>query len=272
MKKTVVMLFYLVICVAETNANEWQLIWSDEFNKPGLADPAKWSYEVGKIRNNEAQYYTKARKENARVEDGCLVIESKKEDYKGAKYTSASLHTWGKAHVLYGRVEVRAKIPTGRGMWPAIWMLGVNRNEVGWPECGEIDILENVGFNPDVIHANVHTEKYNHTKGTGRGDKIKADAPYEDFHIYAIEWFPDRIDFFYDDQKYFSVNNDGGGKASWPFDAEHYLILNAAIGGAWGGKEGIDDSIFPQIYKIDYVRVYKQVTENGEVGSVRTID
>lgn len=269
--KNIGQFFFIVTFVCTTAmAEEWKLIWSDEFDTPGLADSGKWSYEAGKIRNREAQYYTDARKENARIEDGCLVIESRKEDYQDAQYTSASLHTWKKVHVLYGRIEVRAQIPTGRGMWPAIWMLGINRNEVRWPECGEIDIMENVGFDPDIIQANVHTKDFNHIKGNGRGGKIKVEEPYNGFHIYAIDWFPDRIDFFYDSTKYFTIKNDGTGKGSWPFDAEHYLILNSAIGGAWGGQKGIDDSIFPQLFKIDYVRIYQHVTEKGETGSVQT--
>ena len=237
---------------------QWELVWSDEFNYEGLADETKWSYESGFVRNRERQYYTKARAENARVENGTLIIESRKEKYDKGNYTSASLHTWHKAEWLYGRVEVRAKLPTGKGMWPAIWMLGTNRRQVGWPTCGEIDIMENVGFDPDVIHANIHTKAYNHMKGTNKGAKIRDEKPYEQYHIYAIEWCEDRIDFFFDDQKYFTFENEGKGNDVWPFDKPHYLILNAAIGGTWGGQKGIDDTIFPQRYRIDYVRVFKQ--------------
>ena len=240
---------------------KWELVWADEFNYKGLADEDKWDYEVGFIRNREQQYYTKARSENARVENGTLLIESRKEEYDKAEYTSASLHTWHKAEWLYGRIEVRAKLPTGRGMWPAIWMLGVNRRTVGWPACGEIDIMENVGFAPDTIHANIHTRAYNHVRGTGKGAKIKAEKPYDQYHIYAIEWFEDTMDFFLDDQKYFTFKDEGTGNDVWPYDKPHYLILNTAIGGAWGGQKGIDDTIFPQKYYIDYVRVFKQRTD-----------
>jgi beta-glucanase (GH16 family) len=237
----------------------WKLVWADEFNNEGLPDQSKWNYEVGFIRNREKQYYTKARLENARVENGTLIIESRKEKYEKGEYTSASLHTWHKAEWLYGRIEVRAKLPTGKGMWPAIWMLGTNRREVGWPTCGEIDIMENVGFDPDTIHANVHTRAYNHVKRTNKGSKIKAEKPYEQYHVYAIEWHEDRIDFFLDDEKYFTFENEGTGNDVWPYDKPHYLILNAAIGGSWGGQKGIDDTIFPQKYYIDYVRVFKKV-------------
>jgi beta-glucanase (GH16 family) len=242
---------------AESFDDKWELVWADEFNYSGLADDSKWSYETGFIRNNEKQYYTKARTENARVGDGVLTIEARKEQYDKAEYTSASLHTRRKAEWVYGRIEVRAKIPTGKGMWPAIWMLGTNISQVGWPTCGEIDIMENVGYDPETICANVHTKSYNHVKGTGKGSKIKADAPWDGYHIYAVEWYADRMDFFFDDQKYFTFNNEGTGNDVWPYDKPHYLILNAAIGGSWGGQKGIDDSIFPQKYCIDYVRVFK---------------
>jgi len=238
--------------------DKWELVWADEFNNEGLADQSKWDYEVGFIRNRERQYYTKARIENARAEDGTLIIESRKEKYEDGEYTSASLHTWHKAEWLYGRIEVRAKLPTGKGMWPAIWMLGTNRDTVGWPACGEIDIMENVGFDPDTICANIHTKAYNHVQGTGKGSKIKAEKPYEQYHVYAIEWYEDRIDFFLDDQKYFTFKNEGKGNDVWPYDKPHYLILNAAIGGSWGGQKGIDDAIFPQRYFIDYVRFFKE--------------
>ena len=236
----------------------WEQVWADEFNYEGLPDENKWNYETGFVRNREKQYYTKARPENARVENGTLIIESRKEQYEKGQYTSASLHTWHKAEWLYGRIEVRAKLPTGKGMWPAIWMLGTNRNKVGWPACGEIDIMENVGYDPDTICANVHTSAYNHVKKTGKGSKIKAEKPYEHFHIYAIEWNDDRIDFFLDDEKYFTFNNEGTGNDVWPYNKPHYLILNAAIGGSWGGQKGIDDTIFPQKYYIDYVRVFRK--------------
>lgn len=253
----------------------WKLVWSDDFDTPGLPDPAKWDYETGFIRNNEQQYYTRERKENARVEDGMLVIEARKEQWKNpayeagakdkkgrrgrefAEYTSASLTTRGKASWTYGRIEVRAKLPAGRGTWPAIWMLGTNR-QAGWPACGETDIMEFVGFEPGIIHANIHTKKYNHVLGTGKGDKITIADASTAFHVYAVEWYPDRMDFFVDQQKYFTFRNEGTGSDVWPYDKDQYLILNLALGGAWGGQKGIDDSIFPQRYCIDYVRVYAQ--------------
>lgn len=234
-----------------------ELVWFDEFDYTGLPDTSKWDYEVGKIRNNEAQYYTDARLKNARVEDGKLIIEAHREGYKGSAYTSASINTLNKKHFLYGRVEVKAKVPVGRGTWPAIWMLGINRDELGWPSCGEIDILEHVGYDSMKIHANIHTKAYNHVKNTNKGNTITVEKPWEDFHVYAMEWNKDKLDFFVDDKKYFTFNNDGkGNNDTWPFNKPHYLLINLAIGGSWGGKEGIDDQPFPHKYIIDYVKYY----------------
>lgn len=264
----------LLVCSCTLGAAEWKLVWSDEFDRPGLPDPAKWDYEAGFVRNNEAQYYTRARLENARVENGLLIIEARKERMKNpdfdpaatgrgrrgreyADYTSASLITRGKASWTYGRIEVRAKLPSGRGTWPAIWTLGTDR-QAGWPACGELDIMEFVGYEPGIIHANVHTKKYNHVLKTGRGDKITIPDASEAFHVYAMEWFADRLDFYVDERKYFTCRNDGTGSDAWPFDKDQYLILNLAIGGEWGAQKGIDESIFPQKYAIDYVRVYQK--------------
>jgi beta-glucanase (GH16 family) len=271
MHKSILALLFVLIAVP-VQAEDWKLVWSDEFDKPGTPDPAKWDYEVGFVRNNERQYYTRARKENARVEDGMLVIEARKEQFRipkqakkgkagkgqeNADYTSASVTTQGKASWTYGRIEVRAKLPTGRGMWPAIWTLGTNIGQVGWPACGEIDIMENVGFDPNVIHANIHTKAYNHAIHTNKGSRITIPNPHQDFHVYAIEWRPERMDFFVDATKYFTFTNENKGTDAWPYDKPQYLILNIAVGGAWGGQKGIDDSIFPQRMAIDYVRVYQ---------------
>jgi len=137
-------------------------------------------------------------------------------------------------------------------------MLGTSiREGTRWPACGEIDIMENVGFDPDVVHANVHTKAYNHVLGTQKGNRITLSKPYDKFYVYAMEWFEDRIDFYVDDQLYFSFKNEFKGPETWPFDQPHYLILNLAIGGGWGGQKGIDQEIFPQKYLIDYVRVFR---------------
>jgi beta-glucanase (GH16 family) len=238
---------------------EWELVWEDNFDSDGLPNGNIWSYEEGYIRNDEAQYYTKERQENARVEDGNLIIEARKDNWNDKEITSASLHTYNKKNILYGKVEVRAKLPTGVGTWPAIWMLGTSiRNGTNWPDCGEIDIMENVGFDPDVVHGNVHTKAYNHVLGTNKGNKVTVEKPYQDFHIYSIEWYENRIEFYIDGTRYFVFDNENSGSDTWPFDKSHYLILNLAIGGGWGGQQGIDDTIFPQKYYFDYVKVYKQ--------------
>jgi beta-glucanase (GH16 family) len=232
------------------------LVWADEFDYHGLPDPYKWEYETGMIRNNEAQYYTRQRLENCRVDDGVLIITAHKENYDDAEYTSASINTKGRYEFHGGRVEVRAKLPLGRGVWPAIWTLGANIGEIGHPKCGEIDIMEFVGYEPDFIYGSVHAFDYTVGRLKSRSGQIALTRPF-DFHVYAIEWHDDKIDFFLDDEKYFSCTRDTTHIGNWPFDVPQYLLLNLAIGGSWGGIEGIDDSIFPVEYQIDYVRIYR---------------
>ena len=243
----------------------WTLAWAEEFDRNGAPDPAWWEPEQGYVRNREAQYYTAGRRENARVEGGVLVIEARRDDWQGRTITSASLTTRGKRSFLYGRIEVRAKIPTGRGTWPAVWTLGDNMPEAGWPACGEIDILENVGFEPGKIHANIHCAAYNHTKRNGKGRGITVKEPWADFHVYAVEWYADRLDFFYDDTRYFTYRKESDDPAAWPFATPHYLLLNLAIGGAWGGQKGIDETLFPHRFEVDYVRYYQRA-EGGVLG------
>ena len=216
------------------------------------------------MRNKESQYYTEARKENARIEDGKLIIEGRKEEYKGpdgkdAHYTAASITTEGTFELTYGRVEVRAKLPRGRGMWPAIWMLGTSIRGQGWPKCGEIDIMEAVGHEPEKVFATVHWFGSDKGKHASLGGNLPGQKPSDDFHIYAVEWFADRMDFYYDETKYFTYPVEKAGKDDTnPFHKPHYLLMNLAIGGGWGGQKGIDDALFPQKYAIDYVRIYKK--------------
>src|ERR1035437_2990889 len=155
--KAIILLYLLLSCSSQNKEKTWNLVWSDEFNYNGLPDEKKWICEEGFVRNSEPQYYTKERLQNCRVADGNLIITAYKEDYKGAKYTSASINTKGIYGFTQGRVEVRAKLPSGRGVWPAIWTVGTNSDQVGWPSCGEIDIMEYWGHDPNDIHANVHT-------------------------------------------------------------------------------------------------------------------
>lgn len=234
--------------------------WSDEFDTAGAPDPAKWDYEVGLVRNKEAQFYTRARPENAVVEDGHLVITARKEAWsengKTAAYTSASVITLGKHEFQYGRVEVRAKLPAGLGMWPAIWFLGSDRTKVGWPKCGEIDLMEYVGHDPDRIHCTVHsTTLGDQPKHTSKGTAVKAPDAAADWHVYALELHRGRMEMELDGKTVFTCRDDG--TFAWPFDKPVYLILNLAVGGSWGGKKGIDDTRFPQRMLVDYVRAWK---------------
>lgn len=234
-----------------------QLVWHDEFNGNGLPDSTKWNYDVGGdgYGNNEAQFYTENRLENARMEGGNLIIEAKKENWKNSKYTSARLLSRGKYSFQYGTIEVRAKLPKGRGTWPAIWMMSENMKE--WPDDGEIDIMEHVGFNQGFVHASVHTKKYNHIINTQKTDTIIINDVSEKFHVYKMNWTPEKIEMFVDDIKYFSLENKEKNYEAWPFDQPFFIILNQAVGGNWGGQKGIDESIYPQKFYIDYVRVYQ---------------
>jgi beta-glucanase (GH16 family) len=242
----------------------WRLVWSDEFDYAGLPDPKKWDYDVGGDGwgNKELQFYTARRKENARVEKGRLIIEARKEAWQRREYTSARLVSRGKGDWTYGRFEVRAKLPSGRGTWPAIWMLPTGWTYGGWPNSGEIDIMEHVGFDPDVVHASVHTRAYNHKIQTQKTAQIKIPTSRSEFNVYAVEWTPQEIRGFVNNQLYFTFRNERLTNAQadyqqWPFDKPFHLLLNLAVGGTWGGQQGVDPAIWPQRLEIDYVRVYQ---------------
>ena len=241
---------------------KYTLVWSDEFDYKGLPDSKKWSFDTSGNEsgwgNNEAQFYTSENVKNAEVKDGYLYINTLKEDHEGKKYTSARLVTKGKGDWLYGKVEVRAKLPEGRGMWPAIWMLPTEWKYGGWPASGEIDIMENVGYDPYVIVASAHTKSYNHVMGTQKNAKITIDDCYSAFHNYTLEWEASEYRVYVDSTLYFTYKNDETGFQSWPFDRPFHLLLNVAVGGNWGGQKGIDDSIFPNSMVVDYVRVYQK--------------
>jgi beta-glucanase (GH16 family) len=241
-----------------------KLVWSDEFNTDGAPDASKWSYDLGDgcpnvcdWGNNELEYYTSNNK-NVRIEKGNLIIEAHKETMGGKPYTSTRIVSKQKGDWLYGRIEVKAKLPKGKGTWPAIWMLSTDWSYGGWPESGEIDIMEHVGYDPGVIHATLHSQKYNHVKGTQQGGKVSISDVQDAFHIYAIEWSKDKVDFYVDDKIYHSITRKPTDDFSgWPFDKRFHLIMNLAVGGNWGGKEGVDESIWPQRMEVDYVRVYQ---------------
>ncbi len=267
----------LVVRSQRPRAAEWTLMWQDEFNTgPGI-DPDKWAINVWSPRkvNDEDQAYT-PRAKNLRVENGHLVIEAHKEAYEGASYTSGRIHSHGDGGFLYGRFEIRAQLPRGRGTWPAIWMLPANpfkyatRCKEGedwqgsstcdaWPNSGEIDIMEHVGYQMGHVHGTVHNEAYYWVKWEQRKGRVLIDDVDDAFHVYALEWTPDRIDIFVDDTLYFTYVNEGTGWNAWPYDQPFQLILNVAVGGVWGrAGGGIDDAIFPQRMRVDYVRVYSR--------------
>lgn len=249
---------------APAGAEEWRLVWSDEFDSPGLPDPSKWTYDVGGTGwgNNELQYYSEARRENARVEGGLLIVEARHESLGGRAYSSARLKT--RAGWTYGRVEVRAKLPRGRGTWPAIWMLPQRGSygQGGWPDNGEIDIMEHVGFDPGVVHGTIHSRAYNHVDRTQRGKNTTVADAQDAFHVYSASWTPQSIVVSVDNVSYFSFDNERLSNPQadwrqWPFDKDFRILLNVAVGGNWGGQKGVDESIWPQRLEIDYVRVFQ---------------
>ncbi|MBR8534465.1 family 16 glycosylhydrolase [Carboxylicivirga sediminis] len=236
------------------------LIWSDEFNSATI-NTANWKFEVGTgdngWGNNELQYYTNG--DNAKVVDGKLILTAKKvnDDKVQGSYTSTRMISWGKKEFTYGRIEVRAKLPSGTGVWPAIWMLGANLGQVGWPACGEIDIMEYVGYQPDVVHATVHTPAG--YAGDGNGSSKSLPTCEEEFHIYGLLWTETSMTFYVDspDNVVHVYAPAEKNDANWPFNKPHFFILNVAVGGNWGGAQGIDNAIFPQSMEVDYVRVYE---------------
>lgn len=251
------LLFSVAGCASNRPDKNRKLIWNDEFNNKGLPDAAKWNYDTGGsgFGNEEAQFYNRNRLENARIDNGKLIIEARRENRENKNYTSARLLTKGKFSFQYGTVEVRAKLPQGRGTWPAIWMMSEDMKK--WPDDGELDIMEHVGYHQGYIHASVHTKKYNHIMQTQKTDTLFVKDASEKFHVYKADWSPEKIEVYVDDQKYFTYENKEKSYGAWPFDKPYFIILNLAIGGFWGGKEGIDEKIFPQRFEIDYVRVYQ---------------
>lgn len=246
--------------IAYLNSDGWEMIWNDEFNSAGRPSE-KWRHDIwvpGHV-NNELQHYT-SNLDNSSVSNGVLKIKAaavynrftKKNDYYSARLNSTQ--SWA-----YGRFEARMLLPGGWGTWPAFWMLADNIHQVNWPECGEIDIMEEVGFNQNEIHSTLHSKCCNWMNPSRQRTKsIRVSDPTTNWHVYALEWHEDRIDFFVDNQKYHTVYNDRSGNDSWPFNKKFHIILNLAVGGNWGGLEGVDPNIWPRTLQVDYVRVYQK--------------
>jgi len=233
----------------------WKLAWSDEFNGTTI-DPKNWIFDKGGNGwgNVEMEYYTD-RPENARVENGMLVIEARQEKYEGLNYTSARLNTRGLQEFTYGRIEARMKLPSGQGIWPAFWMLGSNAS---WPLGGEIDVMEYVGKTPDSVYQTIHGPGYSGAKGIGSHFALTADALKNDFHVFAIEWAPNEIHWFVDGQEVFKVTPDQIPTGTqWVYDHPFFIILNLAVGGSWPGFPD-STTVFPQQLQVDYVRVYQK--------------
>ena len=265
------------------STTEWEQVWSDEFDGDEL-DMSKWNilrWRPGWV-NNEEQAYTN-RDTNVFLQDGNLVIQGLIEpnyydtDYNGnqytANYTSGRVNTDDNFSWTYGRFDIRAKLPSGKGSWPAIWMLGESITSIGWPDCGEIDIMEHVGFDDGNIHGSIHTKDYNHIMNTQRSGSMTVSSATESFHVYSLEWSPSYLRFLIDDSPFFFVYNDSNGdEAKWPFDSPHYMILNLAIGGDWGGVQGIEPSSFPMRMLVDHVRVSKRSENHPDVEVTFQVD
>ena len=260
MKKISFLILLLLPLYLFAQEKKLKLVWQDEFNYSGLPDSSKWFEETGGEGwgNHELQYYTTGKLENARVGNGVLTIEARKEKFNKNNYTSAKLITRGKQEWKYGRIEVKAKLPKGVGTWPAIWMLAAT-TPLKWPDDGEIDIMEHVGFNPGFVHGSVHCKKYYHVIGTQKTDTVIVPDFSEAFHVYSVEWNKDSLQVGVDGKDFFRFANEHSGYDAWPFDNKMYLILNIAVGGDWGGAKGVDDTIWPQKMEIDYVRVYQRL-------------
>lgn len=240
--------------------NNWEFetkpVWADEFNYNGKPDSTKWSYDLGNSGwgNHELENYTD---KNATVANGVLSITALKD------YTSSRIVTKGKGDFLYGRFEIRAKLPAGKGTWPAIWMLPTDWAYGGWPKSGEVDIMEHVGYDPNNIHITAHTGSYYFKINTKKTSTKIIPTAITAFHVYRLDWTPDFLRGFIDGKKVFEFANEGTGFMAWPFDKRFHVLLNLAIGGDWGGKEGVDDKMFPTTMQVDYVRVYKLKSDVG---------
>lgn len=258
--------------VATVVPKGYELVWSDEFSKPGLPDKTKWKYDTFRNAqgwfNKEKQYYSADRLENARVEDGNLIIEARAEeldpakyaDWGDQKYTSARLISQGLGDWTYGFFEVRAKVPCGVGTWPAIWMLPSDPDVV-WPNGGEMDLMEHVGFEPGVIHQSVHTSAFRGDWNTHKTSKATIADACDVMHKYQLLWTPGLLLYAIDDKPKFLYKKESDKPAKWPFDKPQHMLLNVAVGGTWGGQKGVKANAFPAQMVVDYVRVYQPIAQ-----------
>lgn len=232
--------------------------FEDNFDGSSV-DANKWVFETGGSGwgNNELQNYTAG--SNSSVASGIMTIEARRESSNGREYSSSRMLTRGKAEWLYGRFEIRAKLPKGRGTWPAIWMLSADNSYGNWPASGEIDIMEHVGYDPNRVHFSIHTSSYNHTRNTQRSTNKIIPNAMDDYNVYRLDWTPFAVRGFINGEQYFEFTNENKNFAVWPFDKKFFMILNIAVGGNWGGAQGVDNSIFPAKMMIDYVKVYKMI-------------
>ena len=260
----VILIFILLIVISRSAPNpvSWELTWSDEFNGPNGSpvDPRNWSFQTGAggWGNGELEYYTD-RTQNATLQDGSLVIRAMREDYGGSQYTSARLSSQNKFEQAYGRFEARIRLPYGQGIWPAFWMLGGNIDQVNWPNCGEIDIMENFGLDPSTVQGAVHGPGYSGDSSLNMIYSLPgSDMFYQEYHIFAIDWDPQQIKFYVDGNLYYSVSRSSlpAGRA-WVFDHPFFLVLNVAVGGDVPGSPDAS-TVFPQAMVVDYVRVYQR--------------
>ena len=252
MKKVLILLFIANFCLAQQTKRK--LVWEENFSEPVLNESV-WNFELGDgcpnlcgWGNNERQVYTT---KNHEIKNGNLIIHAKKE---GNSYTSTKITTKDKKSFQYGRMEARAKLPVGHGIWPAFWMLGQNISQVGWPKSGEIDILEYIGREPHMVFTTLHTQdSHGNTINT---KKTSFPNIEEGFHVFALDWTKDKMDFFVDDVLVYTFQPEIKNENTWPFDKPFYFILNVAIGGNFGGP-AVDDTVFPQDFIVDYIKVYQ---------------
>lgn len=252
--KKAILFALLALNMVNAQSTKRKLVWQEDFKSAKL-DESVWNYELGNgcpnicgWGNNEREQYTK---ENHTIKNGNLVIEARKQ---GDAYTSTRITTKGKKEFQYGRIECRAKLPQGKGIWPAFWMLGSNIDQKGWPKCGEIDILEYIGRDPHQVYTTLHTQDGHGDNGHGK--KTSIPNIEQGFHIFAVEWNWEKMDFYVDEKLVFTYNPQVKNEDSWPYDQPFYIIVNMAVGGNFGGPD-VDDSIFPQSFSIDYIRVYQ---------------